>query len=127
MINEKNYYIKDADTPDWASLAIINLKVDVDKGSIDETFTFLPPAPASVTLRLNRTAEYRDSDQMEKIYRNSHRTIQWLHDEGLIEEAPEDDFEDWIDSVAGFLFVVDELPKEDEEEVPLEIVESMPE
>lgn len=125
------YFEKQEDTPDWATFAVVRFVTDPTAKSIDEVVTYVPSAPTSVTIKLNRDPEYADLDKVEQMLRSIHRTELWMHKEGILDESITDlseDFDEWTEDVAGFLIVIDKLPEEldeeDEEEdadiIPLE-------
>lgn len=130
-IRRSSYHVIDEQTPEWATFAVVRFAVDNDKNSIDEVVSFVPASPASVTIKLNRSTEYSEANQIEQIFRSIHATEIWMFNKGMIKDV-EEVFDDWMEDIAGFLPVVDTIPEieddedDGEEPAPLELVENTP-
>ena len=112
MFDPANYYKKDAETPEWASFAIVRYVVNPDNNSIEENQYFVTKTPTTVSMGLHKDYGLEDMDKMEETYRSFHGTSLWLKRKGLLPDVdiPED-FDIWLDDLAGMLVVVLELPQ----------------
>lgn len=123
MATNSSHYVKDSETPEWATFALVRYVITPEH-DIDEVVSFAPSAPASVALKVSK--EFEDETNLDSILHSLHATELWMQKRGMpLEFTVCEDFDIWVEDIAGFMLVVEE--DELGEVVPLESVQTIQE